>query len=231
MTTLHECKCFEGKVSHTECVWSRRRSINYGLQATSCWTPLFGTMSWPLTNDPWLLLCHNGRPECWDRDPWPTRPYYLALYVKSLLIPRLEWWIIHQSLLYKTRLWIKIILSPFYHSSLKTQYLRLSVGPKTAQPSTWKRSRNRSRWQPCRSEQMPIFLLPMRQMALKEGRRISPWERILCAALILEIHPDPSGQKGFLRSTFAIWICLIFRRGTLSTKARTSHICSLSECQ
>lgn len=167
----------------------------------------------------------------WDRDPWPTRPHYLALYGKSLLIPGLEWWIIHQSLLYKTRLWIKIIFSWFYNSSLKIQYLRLLVGPKTAQPSTWKCSRNGSRWQPCRSEQMPVFLLPMRQMALKEGRRVSPWERVLCAALTLEIRPDPSGQKGFLRSTFAIWICLIFRRGTLSTKARTSRICSPSECQ
>lgn len=123
------------------------------------------------------------------RDHIPCNPYYLALYRKSLLISGLEWWIIHQSWLYKTRLWIKIILSWFYNSSLKTQYLRLWVGPKTAQPSTWKHYRNGSRWQPCRSEQMPIFLLPMRQMVLREGSRISPWERILCAALIWEMYP------------------------------------------
>ena len=114
---------------------------------------------------------------------------YLGLYGKNLLTHGLEWWVTHWYLLYKNRFWIKIILSSFCNSSLKNQNLRLWIGPKTAQPSTWKHYRNRSRWQPCRAEHMPVFLLPMRQMVLREGRRISPWERILHAALILEIYP------------------------------------------
>lgn len=118
---------------------------------------------------------------------WPAKLYYLGPYRKSLPILGLKWWTTHQPLLCKTRSWIKTLLSWFSNSSLKNQYLRLWVGPKTAQPSTWKHCRNGSRWQPCRSEQMPIFLCPWDRW-FSEGRRISPRERILCAALILEMY-------------------------------------------
>lgn len=123
------------------------------------WCPIFQTKLLTGLVSLWLNYCGCHWKSQWSRHliwyPYlATTPRITGAYHHGTLVP----YIYRASPSPLSRLTLKLFCIGSTIPTWRLQYFKIwGVGPKMSQSSTWKHYRNRSRRQPHRSEQMPIF--------------------------------------------------------------------------